>query len=238
MLSAASGRATYGTLAGNGGGSGTLSVDQQGEFISAINTYRQLHGSVPVTWDDDLATRAQSYADTCPCGYSDVREDSRSPDEGETLMWGNHMNPQSVVNGWTDEASDYDSYANGGTTAGSRGWERFVQVVWKPTLKVGCGYTTGCPTPGEPLIPNTWVCRWDVKPSGGAAGRITHVGPGNSGVNLLALTQHNSSMSLHPRRPNTARTVRHGDRREAVIKASRASASNSRVLAPARESTA
>ena len=52
-------------------------------------------------------------------------------------MWGNHDNVEGVVLGWTDEATDYDSYRNGGTTPGSRGWERFVQVVWKPASKVG-----------------------------------------------------------------------------------------------------
>ena len=88
-------------------------------------------------WDSNLASGAQAYADTCPCGYSQVGGGSRANGVGETWMSGNHENPQSVLNGWCDESSDYKSYANVGADPGSRGWERFVQVVWKGTGKVG-----------------------------------------------------------------------------------------------------
>ena len=170
---------------------------------------------------------------------------------GETLMWGNHETPESVVNGWCDESSDYDSYENGGKTKGSRGWERFVQVVWSGVTKVGCGYVTSCPTPAKPLQPNTWVCWWDVEPEGTAAARIVNVkrptakgtgvsasGPPYSSAVTADLHQQSneSNPTATPSQRHTcARAVRHFDRREALRKARRTAEGASRTAVKATD---
>ena len=118
-------------------------------------------------------------------------------------------------------AAQHDVTAQG-RRQGSRGWERFVQLVWRPTTEVGCGFKTGCPTPLAPLQPNTYVCRWNVMPRGGATERMTNVGPPSTNFDrsdLLELIQHNTTT---PQRPSfehaTARGVRTWDRREAILK--------------------
>lgn len=160
--------AQFGSKAGDGGGHGALAPGDKATIIEFHNKVRREHCASELMWDDDMAATAQAYANTCPCGKSPT---TSRPGSSESIAWSKQgllANSSELVQFWYDESSDYDSYEDGGSSPGSKGFFHFTQMVWKGTRAIGCGYRYGCPTPEHGLGGHIWVCHY--RP-GGNTGR-------------------------------------------------------------------
>ncbi|KAF7784468.1 hypothetical protein Agabi119p4_633 [Agaricus bisporus var. burnettii] len=111
----------------SGSNSGTSSSDIQA-YLSAHNTVRAQHGAAPLTWSDELAGKAQQWADGCKFQHSG----GALGRFGENLAAGtgdSYGIPQAIKS-WADEASDYDP--------NNPQFSHFTQMVWKGTTQLGC----------------------------------------------------------------------------------------------------
>jgi len=110
---------------GNGGGASGSDIDQ---YLAAHNGFRGEHGAGPLSWSDDLASKAQLWANNCQFIHS---EGSLGP-FGENLAAGtaDSFGIAQAVQGWKDEVSEYDP-ANPQPS-------HFTQVVWKASTQLGC----------------------------------------------------------------------------------------------------
>ncbi|KAH8120126.1 CAP domain-containing protein [Phellopilus nigrolimitatus] len=97
-------------------------------YLSTQNTARSQHGASPLSWNDTLASAAQTWANKCVFKHSGG---TLGP-FGENLAagTGNSYNISSAVQSWTNEASQYNS--------GNPQPSHFTQVVWKASTQVGC----------------------------------------------------------------------------------------------------
>ncbi|MCB1190121.1 MAG: hypothetical protein H7A23_11055 [Leptospiraceae bacterium] len=130
-----------------------------GGMTSAHNGYRSSTGVPSLTWDNDLASFAQEWADTLANRGCDMQHRSNNK-YGENLAWasGQHLSPQDVVDDWYNEIKDYDYASN--SCSGVCG--HYTQVVWRDSQRLGCGYAS-C---GNSEI---WVCNYD--PPGNYSGQ-------------------------------------------------------------------
>ncbi|KAG6878413.1 hypothetical protein C0993_007014 [Termitomyces sp. T159_Od127] len=97
-------------------------------YLSAHNKVRAQHGAAPLTWSNNLASKAQTWANNCVFKHSGG---SLGP-FGENLAagTGSSYGIPTAIKGWTDEVSEYDpSHPT---------FSHFTQVVWKSTTQVGC----------------------------------------------------------------------------------------------------
>ncbi|KAF8203041.1 PR-1-like protein [Pholiota molesta] len=111
----------------NSGDGSTSNADIQA-YLQAHNSVRAQHGASPLTWSDNLASKAQQWADNCVFKHSGG---SLGP-FGENLAagTGSSYGIAAAVKSWTDEVSQY----NPSNPVPSH----FTQVVWKGTSQVGC----------------------------------------------------------------------------------------------------
>ncbi|KAI0815183.1 CAP domain-containing protein [Irpex lacteus] len=108
--------------------SGATSGSDIQQYLSAHNTVRAQHGASALTWSDNLASKAQQWANNCVFQHSGG---SLGP-FGENLAagTGSSYGIASAVKSWTDEVSEYDS--------SNPQPSHFTQVVWKASTQVGC----------------------------------------------------------------------------------------------------
>ncbi|PBL00780.1 PR-1-like protein [Armillaria gallica] len=97
-------------------------------YLEGHNTIRAQHGAADLTWSDELAGKAQQWANGCVFKHSGGSLGSF----GENLAagTGSGYDISSAIKSWTDEASSYDP--NNPVAS------HFTQVVWKATSQVGC----------------------------------------------------------------------------------------------------
>ncbi|KAK0208572.1 CAP domain-containing protein [Desarmillaria ectypa] len=97
-------------------------------YLDAHNTVRAQHGAAGLTWSDELAGKAQQWANGCVFEHSG----GSLGKFGENLAsgTGSGYTISSAIKSWTDEASNYDP--NNPVAS------HFTQVVWKATNQVGC----------------------------------------------------------------------------------------------------
>ncbi|CAE6473636.1 unnamed protein product [Rhizoctonia solani] len=96
-------------------------------YLESHNSARAAHGAKPLTWSDELAAAAQSWANNCVFEHSGG---SLGP-YGENLAAGSgDYSADSGVEAWVNEASQYNS--------ASPTPSHFTQVVWKGTSQLGC----------------------------------------------------------------------------------------------------
>ncbi|KAI0669976.1 CAP domain-containing protein, partial [Trametes maxima] len=95
------------------------------QYLQAHNSIRSQHGASPLTWSDDLAAKAQQWANGCVFQHSGG---SLGP-FGENLAagTGSSYGIQSAVKSWTDEYNPNSPEPS-----------HFTQVVWKASSQVGC----------------------------------------------------------------------------------------------------
>lgn len=94
------------------------------EYLNAHNSFRALHNAGPLTWDNELALKAQEWANRCVMEHS-------GGDFGENLAAGTgDYSIRDAVNAWTSESTKYKSKK---PTA-----SHFTQVVWKGSKRLGC----------------------------------------------------------------------------------------------------
>lgn len=143
--------------AGQAGGidaAGNTTIDagpqNQGEppgLVGITNLHNEVRATVsvaPLTWDDDLAAIAQTWADSCtdnenPIGLVDHnpnRSDNYPGYVGENIYGsGGTATPEGAVGLWAAEEANYDYDSN--TCSGVCG--HYTQIVWSTTERVGCG---------------------------------------------------------------------------------------------------
>ncbi|KAI0639329.1 hypothetical protein C8Q77DRAFT_53695 [Trametes polyzona] len=125
-----SGNSDSGNSGNNGGSSGNGATSQSDidQYLQAHNSVRAQHGASPLTWSDDLAAKAQQWANNCVFEHSG----GKLGPFGENLAagTGNSYGIQSAVKSWTDEVSEYDP--------NNPQPSHFTQVVWKASTQVGC----------------------------------------------------------------------------------------------------
>lgn len=126
-------------------------LDQASQTIlDETNKDREAHCAPPLTWSDDLAAVAQTWADHLRdegCGF-----EHSSTEYGENLAGGSTgaLPPEGVVSMWYDEKKDFDFKRGGfGMDTG-----HFTQLVWIGTTQMGCGMSQ---CNGMDL----WVCNYD-----------------------------------------------------------------------------
>lgn len=148
------GGATGGSDAGAGdGGSGAAPAsgganagfeNWEQAILERHNEVRALHCVPEVTWNEEAAAFAQSWAEgLCP---TMTLMHSMGSGFGENLYmsWGTgsetdlEQSAVGAVTGWYDEIEDYN-YANPGFAQGTG---HFTQVVWEGSTAVGCGIAT------------------------------------------------------------------------------------------------
>ncbi|CAN1167497.1 Pathogenesis-related protein 1 [Linum perenne] len=121
---------------------GTLAIpsaaqDSPQDYLDAHNDARFAVGVDPVTWDDMVASYAQSYAIQRSAGECELVH-SGGP-YGENLAWriGELSGTESVAL-WVNEKVDYDYDTNTCTSIGPPGCGHYTQVVWRRTTTIGC----------------------------------------------------------------------------------------------------
>ncbi|EGT42680.1 hypothetical protein CAEBREN_25881 [Caenorhabditis brenneri] len=129
-----------------GVGLAEFSPEGQDAIVQAHNTLRSavangnyLAKQTPVgpasnmrkmSWDDELAKAAQTFADTCPSGHVEGKKDY-----GENLYWGYSSRP----------INELDSYAAKATEKWEGEFKKFgwlTEVYKKETKKFGIGHAT------------------------------------------------------------------------------------------------
>ncbi|XP_043966567.1 Golgi-associated plant pathogenesis-related protein 1-like [Gambusia affinis] len=110
------------------------------EFLDAHNNYRAAHGAPKLTYNSELNSTAQKWAEhlleTKTLEHSDI-------EDGENVYYSfnsQKVTPQgkSAVDSWYGEIKDYDFSRPGCQPKAGH----FTQVVWKDTKELGVGMAT------------------------------------------------------------------------------------------------
>ncbi|MDI1493312.1 MAG: hypothetical protein OHK93_005100 [Ramalina farinacea] len=99
----------------------------QSAVLNSTNTYRKQHDASPLTWNDTLASFADSHVQPCKFAHT-------GGPYGENLAEG-YPDITASIDGWGDERQEYN-YADPGF---SEATGHFTQLVWKSTMSTGCG---------------------------------------------------------------------------------------------------
>ena len=165
-----------GSSTGTGGSTGSTDqepADQMG-MTAAHNAARAAVKPAaspplpPLTWSSTVAAYAQAYSEKCTWKHS-----MGTYGENIYASFGSQPTPSVVVDAWVSEVAAYD-YANNACTPTGMISEcgHYTQVVWRDSLRLGCGHTvctTGSPfgAGNEPW--QFWVCDYD--PPGNIVGQ-------------------------------------------------------------------
>lgn len=148
---------------GDGGALGGTEADPKVQGITAL--HNQARASVnpqpatplpPLTWDTKVAAAAQAVADSCEFQHS-----ANGYGENIYAAAGSAPTPADVVDSWTSEKANYTYNSN--TCGSNKTCGHYTQVVWRDSLRLGCGQktcTTGSPFAGFPTW-QFWVCNYD-----------------------------------------------------------------------------
>ncbi|XP_021724283.1 pathogenesis-related protein 1C-like [Chenopodium quinoa] len=107
-------------------------------FIQVHNEARAAVGLPPFTWDDRLASFAQSWANQrikdCHLIHSDGPY-------GENLFWGSGgYSAAFATKTWVEERRYYDLYTN--SCANGMDCGHYTQIVWRKSTRLGCARVT------------------------------------------------------------------------------------------------
>ncbi|KAL0482769.1 pathogenesis-related protein [Acrasis kona] len=112
------------------------------ETLEAHNSARAaVNITVPLTWDNDIATFAANYANQCIgtniLAHNPNRKMSDGRSLGENIYASSGLqNGARAVSSWVNEKSNYDYNSN--SCAAGKMCGHYTQVVWAKTIKVGC----------------------------------------------------------------------------------------------------
>ncbi|KAF7341896.1 PR-1-like protein [Mycena sanguinolenta] len=120
-------------------------------YLDGHNSVRAQHGAVNLTWNNTLATAAQTWVDGC--GF--VHSAGKLGPYGENLAVGTPFslwNISVLIQYWVEEASQYEP-----NNPLSSAW---TQMVWKATTQVGCAVQI-CPGDFPGFPPSAfYVCEY------------------------------------------------------------------------------
>ncbi|KAI4890044.1 hypothetical protein NFI96_014715, partial [Prochilodus magdalenae] len=152
------------------------------KFLESHNEYRKKHGAPEVTYNEELCSTAQKWADHL---LSIKTLQHSETDDGENVYYSWSSSPKKLtgaeaVESWYSEIKDYD-FSKPGFQSGTG---HFTQVVWKATTEIGLGFATDG---------NTVFVVGQYRP----AGNMTNAGyfeknvlPAASTANLVSSYQH------------------------------------------------
>lgn len=112
-------------------------------MLAQQNRVRSEHGAPPLLWDEELAAKAQTYANIM--AQSDVfahDPTNRNPRQGENLWRGTRggFPYAAMVGGWIGEQAYFkpgvfpDNSNNGNWMSVSH----YTQMIWPTTTSIGC----------------------------------------------------------------------------------------------------
>ncbi|MFJ3929036.1 CAP domain-containing protein [Streptomyces sp. NPDC090029] len=109
-------------------------------LVEAVNTYRARHQDTPpVTYDPQLAARAQSWAAQCTGRYESQVSVPSAHLVGQTMYSERYPDTADLtrraVDAWYREGATYDYARQQSTTGAQTG--HFTQVVWSRSVRVG-----------------------------------------------------------------------------------------------------
>ncbi|THD28101.1 Peptidase inhibitor 16 [Fasciola hepatica] len=95
-----------------------------------------------LTWDEELARKAQFLANKCQVGHDTLMERQTKEFHWVGQNWAGTFNVSDTVRLWFEEHRHYSFEKN--SCKPGRMCGHYTQVVWASTRKVGCGYRK-CP---------------------------------------------------------------------------------------------
>ncbi|KAJ3981733.1 CAP domain-containing protein [Lentinula detonsa] len=137
------------------------------QYLSAHNTIRALHGASLLTWSEDLAAGAQTWADACNFKHSDGVLSEVPYGENLAAATGGEFDINAAVESFMGDEESYDP--------SSPTFSDFTQIVWKNTTIVGCAYNTQCGNifPTSSGMATLHVCLYN--PPGNVVGEAEYV---------------------------------------------------------------
>jgi pathogenesis-related protein 1 len=143
-------------------------------IVAAHNKWRDEVGVQALSHSPKLAKSAQAWANHLKQSRHCAMQHSKPQGRyGENLFWASPLmwsdgrkelrkvSPTEVIDSWGSEKSDYDLASNACKAGAVCG--HYTQIVWRDTLKVGCGMAT-CSNSHEQV----WVCHYS--PAGNFVG--------------------------------------------------------------------
>ncbi|KAK7027950.1 Transcription factor [Paramarasmius palmivorus] len=127
------------------------------QWLSGHNTIRGQHHAEPLTWNPDLASAAQNWANQCNF------TNSGGP-YGENLAWGTgSIGIPAVIKLWADSEKSYDP--------SNPQYSTWTQMVWKSSKELGCAQAT-CPVGGETTSATATFFVCEYSPPGNVIGQF------------------------------------------------------------------
>jgi pathogenesis-related protein 1 len=134
-----------------------LTTDEVNQALAVHNFDRSAHNLVPLKWDCKLAAMAQDWANRSVYEHRDTPF-------GENIFVG--ADPNSTMNMmidmWLAEKVFWTNKT--GSCAAGKACGHYTQIVWKSTVKVGCGVNRNASGKWKVMF----VCNYD--PAGNASG--------------------------------------------------------------------
>jgi pathogenesis-related protein 1 len=143
-------------------------------IVAAHNKWRTEAGVQALSHSPKLAKSAQAWANHLKQSRNcDMQHSNAKGRYGENLYWASplmwsdgrkelrRVSPAEVIDRWGNEKADYDHARNACRAGAVCG--HYTQMVWRDTLKVGCGMAT-CGNTHEQV----WVCHYS--PAGNISG--------------------------------------------------------------------
>ncbi|KAL2923825.1 Pathogenesis-related protein 1C, partial [Bienertia sinuspersici] len=112
----------------------TKASREKASFLQVHNSARADVGLAPMTWDDEVAAYAQSWANK---RINDCRLVHSDTNYGENIFWGSGgYSAAFAVQSWVNERKYYDYNSN----SCKRGMDcgHYTQIVWKKSTRIGC----------------------------------------------------------------------------------------------------
>ncbi|KAI0525291.1 hypothetical protein KFK09_004684 [Dendrobium nobile] len=132
----------------------SLTKNATKQFLRAHNEARAAVGVDPLLWSKKMASYASKLASHSPGSAScELSQEAASCEYGANQAVANWFDgPAAVVGSWVDEGRRYYNYGYNSCAVGHQNeCESYTQVVWKKTVKLGCG-KANCGKDGSHVI--------------------------------------------------------------------------------------
>ena len=121
------------------------SADFASDCLDAQNSFRSQVGVSGLTWADDLASSAQSAADSIASSGDFTH--SASDGIGENLAAGSSdLGVSGLIGMWGDEGNHFIDGCTFPDCSDTGSWDavgHYTQMVWAATTEVGCALSSG-----------------------------------------------------------------------------------------------
>lgn len=146
-------------------------------YLDIQNSARAAVGSTQLAWNDDLASRAQEWADNLAQNNNCNMKLEGVAGIGQNLVnnfGDNSFSTSMAVARWVQQGSRYTysrystTGAGGCRTGRSSGCAAYTQAIWNDSKSIGCAYAR-CPDQQAKV----WVCNYS--PAGNIAGQFPYI---------------------------------------------------------------